>query len=465
MISRPEALYPILPLSKTQRPLDIIVVGAGVAGMCAAYELKKAGHSVTVLEAQHKAGGRVRTLRDFAEGLYVEEGSTRFPDCHHFTMHYIRHFGLPLEGYDRPELGSVLHIQDEQITHRHGAMDKWPSKLGLTTAERKMTLEQMMGHYLDPLLAEIGNPLAPSWPSQGLLERYDTISYGELLRQQGASDAAVRLLNLGFHVGEGIDSVSGLWMLRNMYLDYHAGYAYKIVGGNDLLPVAFARALAQEIRYRWPVTSLEQMGTKVTVHGDNRPALEADYVVCTLPFPIINRLKFEPPLSAQKQAALMGVPYASMSRVYLQSSSRFWVEHGHSGFIHTDLPMAEIWDVTVGEVGHRGVMMAYSGGEEARKVTAMKPDERLRYTVERMDSVLPGIREHFEGGGSTCWDTEPWALGAGAYYRPGDLQHLSHLATPEDRIHFAGEGTSPWPGWVQGSLESGYRVAVELNQL
>ena len=93
---------------------------------------------------------------------------------------------------------------------------------------------------------------------------------------------------------------------------------------------------------------------------------------------------------------------------------------------------------------------------------AMAEAERIHYTIDRLEPLLPGLRDHVEGGASTCWDTEPWARGGGAWFRPGQMGLRPLLALPHGRVHFAGEATSRWPGWVQGAFESARRAAAEV---
>jgi monoamine oxidase len=93
----------------------------------------------------------------------------------------------------------------------------------------------------------------------------------------------------------------------------------------------------------------------------------------------------------------------------------------------------------------------------------MPPDDRGRFILERMDRVHPGTKEHFETAASYSWIDDPWARGAGAEFHPGQLsRYYRALRTPAGRIHFAGEHTSPWSGWMNGGLESGHRAAAEL---
>ena len=449
---------------------SVIVIGAGMAGLCAAVELVGAGCDVTVLEAQHRVGGRVRTRRDFADGLYVEEGATRFPDVHHYTAHYLRRFNLPLINFDRPDMGHTLRIMGHDVQqHAHrdgqGSQDAWPAELPLRPHERALTLEGLTDLYVTPLLAEIGDPLTEGWPSEDLRARFDSIGYADLLRSRGASEGAIRALSLGFHVGEGPNSMSALWWLEAMSLDAGARGAVKVEGGNDRFAEAFARLLPGRIRLGRVVRRLVDDGGGVTVHVDSpvRPeTYRADYVITTIPLPLLLDVHFEPELDLQRREAIAAVPYASLSRVALQCRERFWLERDRSGFEATDEEIAEVWDLTVGEPGIRGVLVAYSGGNEARRVTAMPADERLAYTVERLEALLPGLADYVEGGASICWDAEPWARGGGAWFRPGQSGLRSALAPPHGRVHFAGEAISHWPGWVQGSLESARRAVAEV---
>jgi monoamine oxidase len=458
----------VAPLPAVEGSASVVVIGAGMAGLCAAVELVEAGCKVTVLEAQHRVGGRVRTRRDFAEGLYVEEGATRFPDVHHYTAHYLRRFDLPLIDFDRPDMGHTLRIMGHDIRQHadgEGSQDAWPAELPLHPHERALTLEDLTDLYVTPLLAEIGDPLGEGWPSEELRARFDTIGYADLLRSRGASEGAIRALSLGFHVGEGPNSMSALWWLEAMALDAGARGAAKVEGGNDRFAEAFARLLPGRIRLGRVVRRVVDDGGGVTVHADSpvRPeTYRADYVISTIPLPLLLDVHFEPELDPQRREAIAAVPYASLSRVALQCRERFWLEADRSGFEATDEEIAEVWDLTVGEPGTRGVLVAYSGGNEARRVTAMPPDERLAYTVERLEALLPGLAEHVEGGASTCWDAEPWARGGGAWFRPGQMGLRPLLAEPHGRVHFAGEAVSHWPGWVQGSLESARRAVTEV---
>ncbi len=110
-------------LERRGTPKKVIIVGAGLAGLSAGYELTQVGHDVTILEARARPGGRVHTLRDaFSEGLYAEAGATRIPDHHHFTLKYAELFGLALDPFQPPDSPTIYYARGQRIRVKPGRM-------------------------------------------------------------------------------------------------------------------------------------------------------------------------------------------------------------------------------------------------------------------------------------------------------------------------------------------------------
>lgn len=457
-------------LGEPDRKKKVLVLGAGLAGLSAAWELAQKGHDVTLLEARMRPGGRVCTLREeFSDGLYADCGASELPAEHNFTMRYVQLFGLQLDPWYRPELGSlsrVFHVRGSRSLT--GAAAKWPVEM--TAEEKALGSGGMVQKYFMAPLKELGDPTAPGWPPASLA-RYDGMTVAEMMRGYGASPGAVSLLGLQFYLdlpADGMEKMSALWLLRDSLLSPGGQSIHRIRGGMDLLPRAFAERLADRILYGAAVVRIEQtaQGVETVVQrAGSRERLSADYAICTLPFPVLRTIEVSPAFSAPKRQAIEELPYAACTKIYLQARRKFWMDQKLSGFACTDLPIRYVFDSTPQSASRRGLLECYISGAYSDPVTALSPDGRLELALENLEKVFPGVRNEVEGGTSKSWKEDPWARGAYAYYQPGQmLSLLPHVAPAEGRIYFAGDHTSPWPHWMQGALYSGNQVAQKINE-
>lgn len=356
----------------------VVIVGAGLAGLVAGYELKRAGHDVTILEARNRVGGRVFTLRTpFSDGHFAEAGAARIPVDHDMTIGYADHFGLTLDPF-YPDSGYYMNVSEGNRT-------------------------------LIPTDEYLNDPPWENYP----VKRKDFL---------------------------------------------------KIRDGTDGLPRAFADALTKQIQLSAPVESIQQNSAGVVVRISDGTEFSADKGLCTVPLPVLNKIQFNPPLSAEKsEAAGGGYNYAPLSRVFIQFANRFWESEGLNGWGNTDWP-EEIWQPTWDRPGPKGILMTYLYFDQAVEVDQLSEENRIQHVLNRWNSVSPGLQDHAEDGTSLSWALEEWSGGAVAWPTPEQHEALGHhIGEAEERIHFAGEHASDYHGWMQGALVSGLRVASEIH--
>jgi monoamine oxidase len=266
-------------------------------------------------------------------------------------------------------------------------------------------------------------------------------------------------------VGADSTQVSALYVIRQYALLRTSTQRYKIAGGMDRLPTAMAAGLGDIVRYNAPVVRVERGPSGFRVDYREGPAVGstiAARIVFAVPASTIRQIEVRPGLSAEKQRAFDRLSYYPAVRFMLQTKRRFWQTAGLSGSARTDRA-TETWDATFDLPSSRVILSATTGGELERRIQGLTPESSVAFGVDLVADAFPAIRSEFEKGAVYRWSTDPWARGAFVVYRPGQMTELlPQLTAPEDGMHFAGEHTSPWTGWMEGALESGERAAREV---
>jgi monoamine oxidase len=443
----------------------VIVIGAGMAGLTALDRLAPRGFEVTVLESRPRPGGRIRTFREpFADGLYADAGATYVIDCHARLLAYVEELDLPLQIVNPRHLPSLFHAKGRNVRFTPSGPDEVP--LGLTPAERGMGFGAMCGKYLSPALSAVGAPALSGWPEEGAA-KLDRVDGRQMLADAGASPAAIDLLGaslLGMY-GDGLSSTSALFLAAQQSLtNYHVSYTIR--GGMDRLPTALASRYRDRVHYGQTVTAIDRdaRGVRVATTGPGgRATIEADHAVIALPYAALRRIRITPALPHAKRRVVAGLRNTSVLRAFVQCRERFWEAIDASGTVFTDIPGLSIFS-GYSRPARRGILECYFSGAAARRLSALADDRRPREVVRLMTRVFKDLPEYVEAVVTQCWDRDPWARGAYAWYAPGQLvSFLPDLARPEGRLHFAGDHTSLIPGWIEGAIESGERVAQEIS--
>ena len=452
--------------AETQK--KVIIVGAGLAGLAAGYELKRAGHTPIILEAQRRVGGRVYTLRDpFTDGLYAEVGAMRIPRAHALSMEYIEKFGLKTNDFAMDNPHDYYYMGGKKVRASEATID--PSLLGFEVFEHEKgkTAGQMYMKAIQPLIDNLAKNGDSIWDE--IVSQYDQYSTREFLEVNGWSEGMIEMFGLLANQ-EAVMNSSFLELFREDSGNYYTNMI-EIEGGTDRLPHAFLPELKGNIRFGAKMIAIDQSPDDVTIHYQTpagRFTETGDYAIITVPFPVLRHVEVLKPFTRAKQRAIRQLHYDASAKILFQCKRRFWEEDDgiFGGGTLTDLPIRNLYYPNHGRETGRGIILAsYTWSEDAQRWGSLKPDDRIIQALDDVAEIHPQILKEFEVGTSWMWHDDEFAGGAFALFDPGQ-QTLLHaeIVKPEGRIHFAGEHTSLHHAWIQGAFESGLRAAIAIHQ-
>jgi monoamine oxidase len=448
---------------------SVVIIGGGISGLVAAFELRRQGHDVLLLEAQHRVGGRVYTLRDFAPGLYAEAGAMRIPRVHDLTLAYCDLFGLEMRPFVMGNPRTLVHIAGQRMTVAEADAEPERLPFDLADHEKGKTWSQLWNEATSEFRDRYEKGGVESL--DGLLREYDQYSIREFLTIRGFSEGALELYGV-MSFREANMNAAVVEQLREI-----VGRSFEdmqeIAGGMDLLPRAFYNDVRDSVRFGAAVHAIEQDADGVTVHyrgQAGRFKVRADYAICAIPFSVLRDIEIlGTSFSREKQKAIRELNYNASTKVLFQVRRRFWeAEDGIvGGTTVTDLPIRRICYPSFSDPDdERGTLLAsYTWGQDALRWGAMSADDAVEQAIEDVAQVHPSISAEFEVGAMHAWYDDPWARGAFALFEPEQQTRLQpSIVAPEGRIHFAGEHTSLYHAWIQGALESGIRAAREIHE-
>jgi monoamine oxidase len=238
------------------KPKKVIIVGAGLAGLSAGYELKRAGHTPVILEAQQRVGGRVYTLRDpFTEGLYAEVGAMRIPRAHSLTMAYIEKFGLKTNDFTMDNPNAYYYIGGRKMRASEAHAD--PSLMGFEVSPNEVgkTSGQMYMQALKPLLDMLEKDGDAAWDE--IVAKYDQIFHARVPRTKWLVRGHDRDVRSAGEPGIGDEFVLPWNLFREDSGNYYTNMI-EIQGGTDRLPHAFLPELKDNIRFGAKMIAMDQ---------------------------------------------------------------------------------------------------------------------------------------------------------------------------------------------------------------
>jgi len=466
----------------------VVILGAGIAGLTAALELRRAGFSCTILEARDRAGGRSRTLRrgdlvrevdsrqrcgfDAGAEMYANMGPARIPQHHQALLGYCRELGVALQPMVNDNRNAFLQSDQAFGGRRVRAREFFGASRGYMA---ELLAKAVSGHALDEALSAD-----------------DQKSFLAMLRNFGALDREYRFTGssrLGYSEWPGAGARPGVPMkpleraelLKPVFAYFQLNWAELIdfaptmlqpAGGMDRITAAFERRLHPSIRYGAEVREIrrERAGVRIVyrdrVSGATRSVV-ANYCLCTIPLPVLARVPAD--FSPEFRAAIAAPAYAKVVKIAFQADRRFWEEDDqiYGGISWTEHDITQVWYPSTGFQARKGVLLgAYIWTDTvAERVGALAPAERLSLAVADGKRLHERYAEHLSHGVSVAWHKVPENLGAWVDWNPETRKSAyATLCQPDGPIHLAGEHLSYVTAWQEGAVLSAQAAVTAIAE-
>ncbi|MEE8286606.1 MAG: flavin monoamine oxidase family protein [Gammaproteobacteria bacterium] len=464
---------------------SVVILGAGLAGLTAAYLLGKAGYDCHLLEARERVGGRCWTLRrgdsveergharqvcEFDDGLYFNPGPARIPANHSAVLGYCREFGVELEVF---------------VNANRSAMFQDDEAFGGKPIESRQLHSDTAGHIAE-LLVKATDSGALDEVLGGLDRRrllYFFKHFGALdenFRYRGSSRAGFEdFPGAGLTPGRGRAPLAFEALVDSRFWYWHMGFEKTFeqqatmlqpVGGMDEIARAFESRLVGRITYGAQVREIRKRSAGVrVVFGDRVGAgektREADFCICTIPLPVLKSIDSD--FDAEHRTAIADASYTNACKLAWQSQPRFWEDRLgiYGGISWTQREITQIWYPSSGFHGKSGILIgAYNFDPLASEFGKRSIEERAALSRDGISLFHPGMASKLTGPISVAWQNIPYNESAFASWgRRGREQVYPILNRPDGRIYLAGEHLSYWTSWQEGAVRSAHAVSAAID--
>ena len=524
LMSPPTDITNICP-SGYAKDIKVAIIGAGEAGLAAAFELRKIGCDITLFEATKRIGGKVYTYYfDRKNRKYGELGEISIPVSHYTTWHYINLFNLDTKSFVNNNSNSLFYIRGAKaLNDQKGkqVVKNIHPKFDLSNSDKRKLKEQVdkefYKKYLESLTLEERRELLEIKDKYSeKIEQIDKLSYRKAYENAGFSEEAISML--GYLYGSKQFFQIGLMEILQRYYTVDSEFNYYIKDGMINLPLSLYGALFDENEKIFNGINKEKLGNvkakmgtpvegiysseiedRITIkyaEGEmKKEVLEKfDYVICTIPFQSLRRMDIEPNFNSRKIRAINEMNYETSGKIYLYLKERFWEMGGKSkgivgGKTFTDIPLVSIYypsdhsEALNDKIGsyilkpgaspkEPGVLLvSYSWCNEAMLLgnenAELQISDAIRYIEKIHNLPLHYIDDNLIDYKSLIWSDVQYIWGAGALSKPEDKILFSYgakMSEMNNKVFFAGEHISQKHGTQQGSLQSGMIAANEVAE-
>ena len=444
---------------------DVVVIGAGLAGLAAALHLEAHGARVQVVEAQRRVGGRVHSMsrpghpRE-AGGAYIGAGYGR-------VLAAAGRHGVGLAdvtamlGFFREQelvLGGELIRQSEWPDHPRNPFPGEDRGLMPWTCHRALAVREnpldSPGAWLDPRFAA-HDVSVHEWLS-GLGFGEDAIRLGCGMNPSFGDDARTVSALLGFF--------RAAFSVEQRRLAPAGVLGYTARDGVQRIPEAMAGALRHEVHFGRPVTAIACARNGAEVRCADGAVYAARHVVCSLPFGVLRAIAVDPPFEGGQAEAVRSIGSQPVTQVYFAHRSRFWERDGYRPSMFTDGPAGMVAASRNGEdPAEVTSFTAWVMGPNARRLDARPEAEAGRVVLDAIEAARPAAKGELELVGLKAWGRDPFARGGWAWFRPGEINRFAvEMGRPHGPLHLCGEHLARTARGMEGAMESGERAARDI---
>ena len=448
-------------MSAADSTADVAVVGAGLAGLTAARELRRAGRSVLVVEARDRVGGRLLNA-DVGDGKVVEVGGQWAGPTQKRVLALAGELGV--ETFPTHTHGESLIEWHGRLIRYRGAIPRVNAAVLIDVAQAQARIDRMARRV--PLDAPWMAPKAESWDSQ---------TFESWLRRNVATSGAREVLRLGVEAVWAADAAD-VSLLHLLFYTHSAGgfddlisteggaQQDRFVGGSQRLALRLAEALGDDVVLQSPVRRIEQSESGVRVIRDGG-AVSAHAAIVAVPPALCGRIAYDPLLPAIRDQLTQRMPQGTVIKCMAIYERPFWRQAGLNGQATSiEGPVKVMFDNTP-SAGTPGVLLGFLEGRQARELGEWEPQARRNAVVECFGRIFGPDAARPVDYVERVWAQEEWTRGCyGCYMPPGGwISYGRALRAPIGRIHWAGAETATiWNGYMDGAVQSGERAAEEV---